>query len=48
MRTQAQSGVILLRNMVTPQECDEDLEDEISEEVREIFSSKFHHKVALT
>merc|ERR1712110_236675 len=23
MRTQAQSGVILLRNMVTPQECDE-------------------------
>jgi len=32
MRTQAQSGVILLRNMVTPQECDEDLEDEISEE----------------
>ena len=32
MRTQAQSGVILLRNMVTPQECDEELEDEISEE----------------
>merc|ERR1712212_904182 len=32
MRTRAQSGVILLRNMVTPQECDEELEDEISEE----------------
>ena len=32
MRTQAQSGVILLRNMVGPEDCDEDLEDEISEE----------------
>merc|ERR1711881_108636 len=32
MRTQAQSGVIVLRNMVGPENIDEELEDEINEE----------------
>lgn len=32
MRTQSQSGVIVLRNMVSPEEVDEELQDEIQEE----------------
>merc|ERR1719479_241271 len=32
MRTQSQSVVILLRNMVSPEEVDDDLQDEISDE----------------
>ena len=32
MRTQSESVVIVLRNMVTPDEVDDDLQDEISDE----------------
>merc|ERR1711983_449829 len=32
MRTQSESVVICLRNMVTPEEVDDDLQDEISDE----------------